>query len=42
MDFIKALPTLGGHTMIMVMVNKLSEYAHFILIIHPYTMLIIT
>lgn len=37
MDFIDGLPNSRGHTSIFVIVDKLSKYAHFIPLKHPYT-----
>ena len=37
MDFIDGLPTSGRHTCIMVVVDKLTKYAHFVPLIHPFT-----
>lgn len=41
MDFIKALPKSDGHTVIMIVVDRLTKYAHFILVKHPDTALTI-
>jgi hypothetical protein len=37
MDFIEALPKSEGHTVILVVVDRLTKFAHFILVKHPYT-----
>ena len=37
MDFVDRLPNLRGKTMIFVVVDRLSKYAHFVAISHPYT-----
>ncbi|GJT31444.1 putative mitochondrial protein [Tanacetum coccineum] len=36
MDFIDGLPPSGGKTVIMMVVDRLSKYAHFISMAHPY------
>ena len=37
MDFIEGLPVSEDYSVIMVVVDQLSKYAHFIPISHPYT-----
>lgn len=37
MDFIDGLPSSNGKTTIFVVVDRLSKYAHFTAISHPYT-----
>jgi hypothetical protein len=36
MDFIEALPKVGGKSVILIVVDRFSKYAHFILLAHPY------
>jgi hypothetical protein len=37
MDFIEGLPKSEGYSVILVVVNRLTKYAHFLPIKHPYT-----
>ncbi|KAL5803455.1 hypothetical protein ACOSQ4_031760 [Xanthoceras sorbifolium] len=37
MNFMEGLPPSNGHTMVMVVVNHLSKYAHFIPLKHLFT-----
>ena len=37
MDFIEGLPKLEGYSVILVVVDRLTKFAHFIPIKHPYT-----
>jgi len=37
MDFIEALPKVGGKSVILTVVDHLSKYAHFIPLAHPYS-----
>nr|GEV51946.1 retrotransposable element Tf2 [Tanacetum cinerariifolium] len=37
MDFVKGLSNSGGKTIIMVVVDKLSKYSHFMALSHPFT-----
>jgi hypothetical protein len=36
MDFIEALPKVGGKSVILTVVDRLSKYAHFVALAHPY------
>ena len=37
MDFIEGLPKSGGKSTIMVVVDRLTKYGHFMLLPHPYS-----
>ena len=37
MDFIEGLPSSNGYTVIMVMVDILTKYAHFVALKHPFS-----
>jgi len=37
MDFVKSLPKSGGKTTILVVVDMLTKFAHFLPLTHPYT-----
>lgn len=37
MDFIEALPRVGGKTVILTIVDRFSKYCHFIPLAHPYS-----
>ena len=37
MDFIEALPKVGGKSVILMIVDRFSKYAHFVALAHPYS-----
>ncbi|KAF0929881.1 hypothetical protein E2562_026095 [Oryza meyeriana var. granulata] len=37
LDFVEALPKVGGKSVILMVVNRFSKYCHFIPLAHPYT-----
>ncbi|KAF0918862.1 hypothetical protein E2562_026697 [Oryza meyeriana var. granulata] len=37
LDFVEALPKVGGKSVILMVVDRFSKYYHFIPLAHPYT-----
>ena len=37
LDFVEALPRVGGKSIILTVVDRFSKYCHFIPLTHPYT-----
>jgi hypothetical protein len=37
LDFVEALPRVGGKSVILIVVDRFSKYCHFILLAHPYS-----
>ena len=37
MDFVEGFPRVGGKSVILMVVDKFSKFAHFIALGHPYT-----
>jgi hypothetical protein len=41
MEFIKGLPSSNGYIVIMVVVDRLTKYAHFVTLKHPFSIVIV-
>ena len=41
MDFIEGLPSSNGYSAIMVIVDRLTKYAHFVALKRPFTAIIV-
>lgn len=37
MDFVEGLPRIDGKTAILIVVDRFSKMAHFLLLAHPYS-----
>ena len=42
LDFIEGLPRVGGKFVILTVMDRFSKYAHFIPLVHPYTIEFVT
>lgn len=41
MDFVEEFPKVSGTSVVLIVVNRFSKYAHFIALGHPYTALLV-